>query len=178
MADDYAMAMLKPQDIVVLCKLAGRRDDWTISGVGEDLGLAVSAVHRSLARAEEAHLYGSADRLVKVRGLQEFIVHSARYLFPAAPSGETRGIPTAWSAQPLAARFAQTSEPSIVWAHPQGKDRGSALEPIHPSVPEAALKDPVLYERLALIDALRIGGARVRREAAHELSEAFAEPPL
>ena len=40
--------------------------------------------------------------------------------------------------------------------------RGIELEPLHPAVPEVARRNPALGERLALLDALRLGDARVR----------------
>lgn len=43
------------------------------------------------------------------------------------------------------------------------------FEPLHKTVPEAAAKDPVLYELLALIDGLRDGRARERQIAEREL---------
>jgi hypothetical protein len=162
--------MLKPQDIVVLLKLVGRDDRWTISLVGQELGLAPSAIHRSLQRADEANLFEPSSRRVNSRALDELIVHAARFLLPAKVGGPTRGIATAWSTDPLRGRMAPTAEAPVVWAYDEGLDRGNELKPIHPCVPEAALRDSELYARLALVDALRVGGARVRREAATALS--------
>jgi hypothetical protein len=36
------------------------------------------------------------------------------------------------------------------------------LEPLYPSAVDAARRDPVLYECLALVDAIRVGRARER----------------
>ena len=80
--------------------------------------------------------------------------------------GETRGIPTAWSASPLAGELAPTSELPPVWPDPMGDVKGIALQPLHHSAPEIARRDPALAERLALVDALRLGDARVRGLAA------------
>lgn len=158
-------AMLKPQDIVVLCKLAGREEPWTIASIGHELGLSPSAVHRSLERAETSHLFEGRSRRVNARALDELLVHAVRFLLPGRMSGPTRGIATAWSAEPLIGRMGRIDEDPVVWAHPEGPDRGIELEPIHACAPAAALRDPQLRARLALVDALRIGGARVRREA-------------
>ena len=54
---------------------------------------------------------------------------------------------------------------AIVWPHPEGEVRGESLEPLYPSVVEAARRDQELYECLALVDALRIGRARERKLA-------------
>ena len=53
-------------------------------------------------------------------------------------------------------------EDDYVWPHPNGTVRGIGVEPLHPSVPFAAMQDAKLYEMLALFDALRVGRARER----------------
>jgi len=58
-----------------------------------------------------------------------------------------------------------------------GSDRGIALEPLHESAPEIARRDPALAERLALVDALRLGDARVRGLAADLLRARLAPTP-
>jgi hypothetical protein len=55
-----------------------------------------------------------------------------------------------------------------------GERRGISFYPLYPSVPQAARKDPVLYQTLALFDALRGGAARERSLAAKLLEERFA----
>jgi hypothetical protein len=47
--------------------------------------------------------------------------------------------------------------------------RGVGLEPLYKSAPLAALRDPVLYEFLAIADALRDGRARERNLAERDL---------
>lgn len=168
--------MLKSQDIVVLCTLAGRQEPWTIAAIGEQLGLAPSAVHRSLQRCAESGLWDAQTRRVRTRALEELLVHGIRYLVPPRMLGPARGVPTAWSAEPLSRALSADSGEPVVWAHAQGTLRGTAIEPIHPCVPHAALRDDVLHGRLALIDALRAGGPRVRREATQALAETLSAP--
>ncbi len=103
--------------------------------------------------------------------LQEFAVHGAKYAFPAKLGEMTRGIPTAFAASPIKAEMLPSDEPPPVWPCPEGTLRGLALEPIYPSVPQAAMNDPALYELLALLDVLRIGRARERHLAVQLLSE-------
>lgn len=160
--------MLKGQDIVVLIKLCGL-DSWTFASIGNELRLSSSAVHRSLERASDAGLYDARQRRVNAVQLSEFLVHGARYLFPPVMLGEVRGIPTAWAAAPLEGRLAPQSSLPPVWPHPLGRERGIGLEPIHPIVPDVAQDDPELAERLALVDAIRMGDARIRGIAAEEL---------
>jgi hypothetical protein len=162
--------MLKSQDIVVLIKLCGL-DSWTFASLGEELGLSPSAVHRSLGRASEAGLYDAGQRRVKASQLNEYLVHGVKYAFPPVMLGEVRGIPTAWAAAPLAGRLAPQNSLPPVWPHPLGRERGIGLEPIHPIVPDAARDDPGFAERLALVDAIRMGDARIRAIAAEELEQ-------
>jgi hypothetical protein len=161
------------QDLVVLCKLAGREEPWTHAGVGGELGLAASAVHRSLQRSGASGLWDGRSRRVNADALQELLVHGIRYLIPPRMLGPARGVATAWSAEPLRRILAGDADEPVVWAHAEGPLRGTAIEPIHPCVPDAALRDGVLHGRLALIDALRAGGPRVRREAAKALGDSL-----
>jgi hypothetical protein len=59
-----------------------------------------------------------------------------------------------------------------------GKIRGIALQPLHDSAPEIARRDPSLAERLALVDALRLGDARIRGLAGKLLRERLSSPAL
>jgi hypothetical protein len=63
----------------------------------------------------------------------------------------------------------QGKEPSPVWPYAEGKQRGSAFEPLYKTAPIAALRDPSFYEYLALADALRDGRVRERKTAEAEL---------
>lgn len=43
--------------------------------------------------------------------------------------------------------------------------------PLHKSVPDAALKDALLYEMLSLVDAIRVGSVREKKLAVVELKQ-------
>ncbi len=101
--------------------------------------------------------------------VREFLVHSVKYLFPAQRTGETRGIPTAWASPRLASHFAPSDSLPLVWPYASGTVRGIGLEPLHAAVPKAAHHDPELGERLALVDALRLGDARLADVGRREL---------
>ncbi|HEY8761441.1 MAG TPA: helix-turn-helix domain-containing protein [Candidatus Dormibacteraeota bacterium] len=167
--------MLNGQDIVVLLKLAGQREGWTVRSLAAELGMPRAGVHRSLQRLNVAGLYDLDRRRTNLSQAEEFLVHAVRYLFPPELSGETRGIPTAWAAPPLEAELAPQSDLPPVWPDPQGLERGIALAPLHPAVPELARRDAELAERLALIDAIRLGDARIRKLAAKLLSRRLAQ---
>lgn len=164
--------MLKPQDILVLLKLAGGSSTaWTFDSIAHELGVSQSAVHRSLQRAGKAGLYDAARRKVKPRPLLEFLSHGLKYVFPPRWSGEARGRPTAWGAPPLSRVLLSSGANPPVWPDAHGEARGIALEPLHPSVVDAVRKDNDLWEFLALVDSLRIGNARERNLAEKRLKK-------
>jgi hypothetical protein len=80
-----------------------------------------------------------------------------------------RGIPTASAAAPLVRKITQEN-PAPVWPYEAGTQRGYAVTPLHKNVPRAALLDGRLYQMLALVDAIRVGGARERELARRELA--------
>jgi len=161
---------LKPQDIVLLLKIAGLPEGWTIRELSEGLDMSLSAVHRSIARLQAAGLL-DVQRRVNAAQAFEFLEHAIRYVLPPRFEGESRGIPTAGAASPLREWLAPSDSLAPVWPHPLGETRGLALLPIHPSVPEAALRDAQLAQSLALVDAMRIGDARLRGLAGEALKE-------
>jgi hypothetical protein len=104
-----------------------------------------------------------------VRAIEEFLIHGIKYAFPAERGGPSRGIPTSYAAAPLNRLIAAGDEPIPVWPHAKGEKRGIALAPLYKMAPIAALKDALLYEALALVDAIRDGRARERALAEQEL---------
>ena len=164
---------LKPQDIVVLLKLCGYApsDRPSYSIMGAELWMSASEVHSAVKRLKESRLLHGAglDERPNLNAIEEFLIHGVKYSFPAERGSLTRGIPTSYAAEPLC-RFIQAgSEPIPVWPDPNGTARGVSIIPLYKTVPDAARQDPVLYERLALLDAIRDGRARERGIAEREL---------
>jgi len=165
---------LKPQDLFVLLALLARGGEAaSYSELAAQTGLAASAVHSALRRAAAAGLVAYRERrpLLLKPQLREFVLHGARFSFPAVHGRLTRGVPTAYAAAPLNAVIAPSSDPPPVWPHKGGATRGVALAPLYPTVPDAALRDEKLYALLALFDALRSGQARERNVAQKMLEE-------
>lgn len=168
--------MLKPQDLYVLFALLSRGGgSATYLELAEQTGLALSAVHGALKRAVVSRLAMFLDRrpVVLKPQLREFVLHGAKYAFPPVWGTLTRGVPTAYAAEPLNRLIAPGSEPAPVWPHVEGTVRGLSLAPLYPSAPQAALKDERLYALLALFDAIRSGQAREREAAQKLLDELF-----
>ncbi len=171
--------VLKPQDILVLLKLVleeNRKNAWNYKEIGQDLGISNSEAFQAVRRAKAARLFipGEERQPGKVarRSLEEFVLHGLKYAFPAQLGPNRRGLPTAHSGAPLNQKI--VSSRNYVWNYPDGQVNGETIEPLYPSVPFAASKDPALHQLLALVDALRVGRARERSMAAEELHNRLA----
>jgi hypothetical protein len=163
---------LKPQDIIVvlkLCTYRGKRPP--ISVIAADIGLSPSEVHAALNRLRLSRLLHGPEMQDKpnVSALEEFLVHGLKFAFPAEHGPVTRGVPTSYAAPALREDIVQGGDLPPVWPWRDGKTRGIALEPLYKTAPIAALRDPVLYEFLALLDAIRDGRARERNIAERKL---------
>ncbi len=147
--------MLKGQDVVVLLKLLDSAEPGSVRELADQLGYDVAGTHRAISRLNEAGLYSSERRRVVAARAEEFLVHAVKFSFPAKRGGEVRGMPTSWAAEPLRAELAESPGLPPVWPYSKGRVRGLQFEPLHAIVPGAALADSKLWERLALVDALR-----------------------
>lgn len=167
--------VLRPQDLLVLLRLALERGPPpSYAALAGELGMTASEVHAAVERAVAAQLackgaYGKPA--VNYAALRLFVEHGARYSFPATRGSLTRGVPTGYAAPPLDAVIRHGTDPVPVWPHRNGPVRGMAFEPLYPSVPLAAGRNPDLYELLALFDAVRGGSVRERNLAADMLGK-------
>jgi hypothetical protein len=175
---------LRPQDVVLVVKLlVSKANPSSYSKLGEELAMSASHAFESVVRAEAAHLLTassvSTSPIRKDRGLfpepnrsnlKEFLIYGVKYAFPVERGGPTRGIPTADAAPPLNRHFSQDFPLPPVWPFAEGSVRGVEFSPLYKNVPQAALRDPKLYELLALLDAIREGRAREREIAICELT--------
>jgi DNA-binding Lrp family transcriptional regulator len=161
-------SVLKPQDLVVALALSvSFGSDWTFAGVAARTGISTSEVHAAVNRLEAAGLL--LGRTVHRPSLLEFLEHGVRYAFYAQRGPHTRGVPTGVGAPPLRDRFQTADIP--VWPSGHGTARGYALAPLYRTVAHVSHRDAELYEALALVDAVRDGGARERLAAMDELRQ-------
>lgn len=166
---------IKPQDIVILLKLALLGDKpWRHVDLAEALGLSQPEISFALDRCKTAGFIDSSKKTVMRAALLEFISHGIRYVFPARPGPLARGIPTAHSAPPLYKSIVAADDDIYVWPWDDGKVRGQAIEPLYPNIPWVAENDLELYELLALVDAIRVGRAREKVIATQELTARLA----
>jgi len=161
----------KPQDIVVALKLTLDADQSSYAGMGKALGMSASEVHAAIRRLVEARLVDPETKKVRLVAFRNFLVHGLPYAFPATPKEITRGMPTAWASPAMAGKISSSEQLPPIWPDPEGRVQGASVQPLYPSVPGAARRDPRLYDLLALVDALRIGRARERDFAEKELDQ-------
>jgi len=161
----------KPQDIVVALKLSIGSAELSYADLGRELGLSASEAHAAVRRLTDARLLDPDTKRVRVEAFRNFLVHGVPYAFPASLKQLTRGMPTAWGAPVLADKISSSDQLPPVWPDPNGSVQGSAIKPLYASVPDAARRDPALYDLLALVDALRIGRARERALAEKMIGE-------
>ena len=162
---------------MLLLKLVDAPADWTVRSLESETTIPRSVVQRAIKRLGAAGLYSERTRRVNIPQAEEFLIHGLRYVFPARLQGPSLGVPTAWAARPLVGRIVTSrDELPPVWPDALGQQRGLAVRPLHPSVVEAVRCDPALGERLALVDALRLGGPRIKAEAAELLVPRLLPP--
>lgn len=171
--------MLKPQDIVIVIKLCRYAPNArpAYGAIAAELKMSASEIHSAVQRLKKSRLLHGSEMNEKpnLSALEEFLIHGVKYAFPAERGGLTRGMPTSYAAEPLCRLIKAGSEPIPVWADSSGTTRGIALVPLYKTVPQAAKRDSLLYERLALIDAIRDGRARERNLAEKELKNSLRQ---
>lgn len=176
--------VLRPQDLMVLLRLALVRDQErppSYATLATELGLTASEVHSGVERAVIAQL-ATKDQAgrprVRLEPLRLFVLHGARYSFPATRGPLTRGVPTSHGTAPLNTMIrASATDPLPVWPDKDGQVRGETLYPLYPTAPQAARANPALHELLALFDAIRAGSPRERALAVQEFDKRWSGEP-
>lgn len=166
--------VLKPQDLLVALKIAVNRGrEFTLTELGTELNMAVSVVHGSIRRNEQARLVSRSAGNIRVMrsSLREFTIHGAKYAFPAVLGPLSRGVPTAIAGPVLRVHFGKADSLPPVWPDPDGSGYGPSVTPLYPTALAACKNDNSLFEVLTLLDALRVGAAREQALAAIQLEE-------
>ncbi|MFW6046911.1 MAG: hypothetical protein ACOCP4_03885 [Candidatus Woesearchaeota archaeon] len=155
---------MRPHDIVVLLKIASKGDEkWLMKDLAAELEISASEVSESINRSVLAGLVSKDKKSLNKLSLLDFLNSGLQYVFPQQPGALMRGLETAHSAIPLKHQI--SSEETFVWPYAKGNVRGQAIEPLHPKVPIACLRDSKFYELIALADAIRVGKVRERKLA-------------
>jgi hypothetical protein len=170
--------IIKSQDVVVLAKLLAQPDNkWSQNSLAFELCLSPSQVNSAFKRLISAGLitpYHPPNKPEPImKACEEFFIHALKYIFPAKLGEIARGIPTSYSGPSLKTQIVFGNDPAPVWPYGEGEERGVALKPLYSSVPDSISKhpDPIFYDLLTLIDAIRSGRAREKQLAIQKISE-------
>jgi len=165
----------KSQDAVVALALSvlsrDKRERMPYAHLAGLLGMSGSEAFKATQRLVLSGLVEPSGWRPLSERLWNYLVHGVPHAFPGRLGGATRGVPTAWAAEPVLKYMPQGSDLPPIWASPDGVVRGYAVEPLLPPAPEAIKNLPLLYEPLALVDGLRVGRARDRAIASVRLKE-------
>lgn len=161
---------MRPHDIAILLKIAAKKNEnWLMKDLSYELGISNGEISESFNRSVYAGLLSQDKRTIMKQALLDFLQFGLRYVYPQQPGALVRGIGTSHSALPLSNEI--SSKDAFVWPYAEGNIRGQAIEPLHPGIPQACLKDSKFYELMALCDALRVGKAREKQIAVEELKK-------
>jgi hypothetical protein len=180
--DAMKTAALKPQDILVACKIFSLAENprdgggYTVTSLSSDLDLSTGETCNALDRCRKAQLLISTKEgeVVSRRHLHDLLTVALPRIFFASRGGIETGMATAMHAKPLFGRFI-VGESAIpyVWTFHRGGVKGQSISPIYPSVPVAAERDPYLYELLSLADVIRVGDWKSRAAATSILDKSI-----
>ena len=177
--------MLKPQDIVILLKILARDILPKDSGLellsqnqlATHLCMSTSEVNAGIKRLVKSGLLGLSNPVPKSldfskRGIlrpikplcEECLISGVKYFFPGELGEYTRGIKTSYAAPAFQNQILLGKDPVPVWPYLEGEILGLTLTPLYTSVPKSVTHypDPLFYDLLVLIDAIRSGRARER----------------
>jgi len=161
---------MRPHDIVVLLKIASKGEEkWLMKDLAYELEISASEISESINRSVLAGLVSKDKQSLNKLSLLDFLKSGLQYVFPQQPGAIVRGMETAHSASPLKQQI--SSDESYVWPYAKGNIRGQAIEPLHPKVPHASLKDEKFYELISLTDAIRVGKVREKKLAIEMIKE-------
>jgi hypothetical protein len=137
---------------------------YSLRSLQTQTGISKTEISASLKRSMSVGL-AIQDRntgipKTNIKNLLEFVVHGLKYVFPTKPAEIVRGIPTSFAAPIMKGKLMSAGEYIYVWPYAMGKEKGQAITPLYKSVPQAVKRDPLMYELLALVDAIRIGEPR------------------
>jgi hypothetical protein len=157
---------LRAHDVLLACRifsLGESRTEWTYQRLAEDLRISHGEAHNSADRGRRSGLL-LPSREVSRRMLRDLLVVGVPRVFYAVREGAAEGTPTSIYARSLSSHFSPDGQLPLVWPG-EGGVRGMALQPLCGQAPALAAVDPVVYELLALVDAVRAGAPDDSRRA-------------
>ena len=97
---------LKPQDVVILLKIVALGNkEWMNNQLANELGISPAEISCSLERCKIAKLIDNTKKRVNILSFQDFMIHGLKYVYPPLPGAIVRGMPTAFSAEPIKSKI-------------------------------------------------------------------------
>jgi len=156
---------------VLLKLIVSGEPEAPVRAIAKSIGaVSKSAVDVSIQRLKAHALLREegSGRQINRLAARDLFEKAIQWIAPAVVGQFVLGLATAHAAPPLADKL-RSDEDVVVMPVAEGPCRGRAVTPLHPAAPAAAGRDHKLHEILAIVDALRIGGARDREVAVAEL---------
>jgi hypothetical protein len=168
--------MLRPQDVLLACKLFSLGEsEWIFSRLAGSLAISASEAHAASERCRAAGVLGTPRGKLTVarRKFFELCTVVVPQVYYAVRGSVELGIPTSIYAEPLKGMFVSDLKRVIplIWPYESGTIKGESLLPLYPTVPRAIQHDEALYKLLALIDVVRAGEAKERQMAVDMLEK-------
>lgn len=148
---------IRPQDIVVLLKivvLARSGNDWLKKDLADSLNLANSEITKVFERLRFTGLI--VGNRVQYLAFYEYLIYGLKATFPPTLGPEVKGLVTGSGALPES----NIAGSDYVWAHAEGKTKGTSITPLYSEVVFASEKDHNLYLALSACEMLRVGRVR------------------
>lgn len=144
---------------------------YSLLALEQSTGISKSQISLAIKRCVAVKLLFMKNGVpyVNVHDLFNVIRYSIMFFFPVKRVGFQYGVPIAASSMFLNKKIILNQENPMVWAYTKGNVWGEAIEPIYPTAPAAAMKDPILYQLLVLVDAIRANNPREKMVASKEL---------
>lgn len=171
--------VLRPGDIAVALALA-KAPQAALSALASTTGRSVGEVHNAIRRLNAGRILKPGQREVVREPFLRFLQWGMPVAFPARIGGITRGIVTARVIAPNDVGAGKAGDGDLVefvWPDVDGTVRGQALTPLYPAAPAAARRDVGFWTLLALVDLLRVGGAREQVLALDQLERVLTWTP-
>lgn len=148
---------------------------YSLLSLEKSTGISKSQISLSLKRCIDLKLLLIRDKIpyVNTQELLNVVIPALRFFFPIKKIGNVRGIPISYSSPFLYENIVSGKKLPMVWEDANGTIVGDAIEPLYKTVPYAAVKDPLLYELLVLVDSIRLNAPREKQVAFEQLKDIF-----
>ncbi len=165
---------VRPQDVLVACKLLSIGPDWTYARLAGSLALSQSEAHASVGRCVAAGVLAAGESVRVLRKPLVELLLAVPKIFVAERGPMGRGLATSVFSPVLRGMFDERPEGErTVWPTSVcplegevGLEDGLLVSPLYSTAARASAQDESLHAILSLVDVLRLEEECDRRRAA------------